>query len=128
MNNIDTTIPYTIGGLINGQTYQVQMKALNADGNGTASVSQSATPSTIASAPTINYIIGGNNETAFVYFNGTDYVKVVGTATAGAAGGSTTQVQYNNAGVLAGITGATTNGTALTLVAPVGSTFFTTLN
>jgi hypothetical protein len=57
-------------------------------------------------------------ETAFVYFNGTDYVKVVGTATAGAAGGSTTQVQYNNAGVLAGITGATTNGTALTLVAP----------
>ena len=35
------------------------------------------------------------------------------------AGGSTTQVQYNNAGVLAGITGATTNGTALTLVAPL---------
>jgi hypothetical protein len=58
-------------------------------------------------------------ETAFVYFNGTDYAKIVGTATAGAAGGSTTQVQYNNAGVLAGITGATSNGTALTLVAPV---------
>ena len=57
-------------------------------------------------------------ETASVYYNGADYVKVVGTATAGAAGGSTTQVQYNNAGVLAGITGATTNGTALTLVAP----------
>ena len=34
-------------------------------------------------------------------------------------GGSTTQVQYNNAGAFAGITGATTNGTALTLVAPV---------
>jgi hypothetical protein len=58
-------------------------------------------------------------ETAFVYFNGTDYVKIVGTATAGAAGGSNTQVQYNNSGVLAGITGATTNGTALTLVAPI---------
>jgi hypothetical protein len=58
-------------------------------------------------------------EAAFVYFNGTDYAKIVGTATAGAAGGSTTQVQYNNAGVLAGITGATSNGTALTLVAPV---------
>ena len=57
-------------------------------------------------------------ETALVYYDGTDYVKVVGTATAGAAGGSTTQVQYNNAGVLAGITGATSNGTALTLVAP----------
>jgi len=36
-----------------------------------------------------------------------------------APGGSTTQVQYNNAGAFGGITGATTNGTALTLVAPV---------
>ena len=43
-------------------------------------------------------------------------------ATAGGStspGGSTTQVQYNNAGAFAGITGATTNGTALTLVAPI---------
>jgi hypothetical protein len=54
-------------------------------------------------------------EKCFVYYNGTDYVKVASSV----AGGSTTQVQYNNAGVLAGITGATTNGTALTLVAPV---------
>ena len=36
----------------------------------------------------------------------------------GTPGGSTTQVQYNNAGAFGGITGATTNGTALTLVAP----------
>lgn len=34
-------------------------------------------------------------------------------------GGSSGQVQYNNAGAFGGITGATTNGTALTLVAPV---------
>jgi len=51
---------------------------------------------------------------AYVAYNGTDYVRV-----GASAGGSTTQVQYNNAGSLAGITGATTNGTALTLVAPV---------
>ena len=57
-------------------------------------------------------------ESTYVYYNGTDYVKVAGTSS-GAAGGSTTQVQYNNAGALAGITGATSNGTALTLVAPV---------
>jgi hypothetical protein len=37
----------------------------------------------------------------------------------GSPGGSTTEVQYNNAGAFGGITGATTNGTALTLVAPV---------
>lgn len=41
-----------------------------------------------------------------------------GTAS-GVPGGSDTQVQYNNAGAFGGITGATTNGTALTLVAPV---------
>lgn len=35
------------------------------------------------------------------------------------AGGSNTQVQYNNAGVLDGITGATSNGIVLTLVAPI---------
>jgi hypothetical protein len=33
-------------------------------------------------------------------------------------GGSNTQLQYNNSGAFGGITGATTNGTALTLVAP----------
>jgi hypothetical protein len=54
-------------------------------------------------------------ETAFVYFNGTDYVKIVGTATAGAAGGSTTQVQFNSSGVLAGSANMTFNGTTLTV-------------
>jgi hypothetical protein len=52
-------------------------------------------------------------ETAFVYFNGTDYVKVVGTATAGAAGGSTTQVQFNSSGILAGSSNLTWDGTTL---------------
>lgn len=37
----------------------------------------------------------------------------------GSPGGSDTQVQYNNSGSFGGISGATTNGTALTLVAPI---------
>lgn len=37
----------------------------------------------------------------------------------GTPGGSNTQVQYNNSGAFGGITGATTNGTTLTLVAPI---------
>lgn len=37
----------------------------------------------------------------------------------GSPGGSNTQVQYNNASAFGGITGATTDGTTLTLVAPV---------
>lgn len=46
-------------------------------------------------------------------------VYVNGSAIGGAPGGSSGQLQYNNAGVLGGITGATTNGTAVTLVAPI---------
>src|SRR6185295_15498813 len=42
-----------------------------------------------------------------------------GSGGGGSPGGSNTQVQYNNAGAFGGITGATTNGTALTLVAPI---------
>jgi hypothetical protein len=41
-------------------------------------------------------------------------VKIVGTATAGAAGGSNTQVQFNSSGVLAGSANMTFNGTILT--------------
>jgi hypothetical protein len=40
----------------------------------------------------------------------------------GTPGGSTTQLQYNNAGVFAGITGATSNGTILTLTSPAITT------
>jgi hypothetical protein len=45
-------------------------------------------------------------EKALVAFNGTDYVKV-----GGAAGGSTTQVQFNNAGVFGGSANFTWDGT-----------------
>lgn len=41
------------------------------------------------------------------------------TGSGGTPGGSTTQVQYNNAGAFGGVTGATTNGTFLTLTTPV---------
>ena len=54
-------------------------------------------------------------ESAFVYFNGTDYVKISSTA-AGAAGGSNTQVQFNSSGALAGSANLTYNGTTLTAV------------
>lgn len=40
-------------------------------------------------------------------------------ANGGPPGGSNTQCQYNSNGVFGGITGCTTNGTAVTLVAPV---------
>jgi hypothetical protein len=51
--------------------------------------------------------------------NGNGTITIAATGGGGTPGGSTTQVQYNNAGAFGGITGATTDGTALTLVAPV---------
>jgi hypothetical protein len=80
-------------------------------------VVNSATGSTVSfirsgQTPAVSIAVG---ETAFVYYNGTDYVKLTGTATAGAAGGSTTQVQFNSSGVLAGSANMTFNGTTLTV-------------
>jgi len=60
-------------------------------------------------------IVAGTNVTV----TGTWPNQTIAASSGGTPGGSTTQVQYNNAGVFGGITGATTNGTALTLVAPV---------
>jgi hypothetical protein len=51
--------------------------------------------------------------------DGSQWVETAPGNLASVAGGSSTQVQYNNAGILGGITGATTNGTVLTLTTPV---------
>jgi hypothetical protein len=60
-------------------------------------------------------IVAGTNVTV----TGTWPNQTIAASSGGSPGGSTTQVQYNNAGAFGGITGATTNGTALTLVAPI---------
>ena len=82
-----------------------------------------------AAVPTAANLVAGelalNTNDGKLYFkNSAGVVTLLAGSTSGPAGGSNTQVQYNNSGVLAGITGATTNGTALTLVAPnLGSPF-----
>ena len=60
-------------------------------------------------------LVQGTNVT----ITGTWPNQTIAASGGGTPAGSNTQVQYNNAGAFGGITGATTNGTALTLVAPV---------
>ncbi|PIR28196.1 hypothetical protein COV39_00340, partial [Candidatus Berkelbacteria bacterium CG11_big_fil_rev_8_21_14_0_20_40_23] len=51
--------------------------------------------------------------------NASGVLSWITAAGGGTPGGSTTQLQYNNAGAFGGITGATTNGTTVTLTSPI---------
>jgi len=70
--------------------------------------------------PTMTATVGGAVPTP--PNNTTDYLRGDGTwatpPSGGTPGGSTTQLQYNNAGVFGGITGATTDGNVVTLTTP----------
>jgi hypothetical protein len=81
------------------------------DTTGGQSIVLRATNSATPTYTTGVTIVAG--ERAVCAWNGSDFVKV-----GGAAGGSNTQVQYNNNGVFGGITNATTDGTTLSMTSP----------
>lgn len=57
-----TTSPITITGLNNGTPYNVQIRAVNAVGDGTATASTAATPRTTPGAPTDLSVTPGNGQ------------------------------------------------------------------
>jgi titin len=78
--------PIVITGLTNGTSYALQVRQVNALGNGASSVTVEGTPCTIPAAPTVNQVIAGN-ATLSVDF------------TAGATGGSAISAyQYSTDG------------------------------
>ena len=78
--------PIVITGLTNGTAYALQVRQVNALGNGASSVTVEGIPSTIPAAPTVNQVIAGN-ATLTVDF------------TSGATGGSDiTSYQYSTDG------------------------------
>ncbi|MEY4572117.1 MAG: hypothetical protein RLZ10_1343, partial [Bacteroidota bacterium] len=58
--------------LTNGTSYNVQIRAVNAVGDGTATASTAATPRTTPSAPTITSITPGNQQLSVVFTAGSD--------------------------------------------------------
>ena len=67
-----TTSPIVITGLTNGVTYQVQLRAVNANGDGTPSLSTPGTPSTTPGPPTITGITPGNSQLTVAFTPGAD--------------------------------------------------------
>jgi large repetitive protein len=64
-----TTSPVTITGLNNGTAYNIYLKAVNANGAGTASSSVAVTPSTTPDVPT-SLVATGGNQSISVSFTG----------------------------------------------------------
>jgi len=62
-------------------------------------------------------LVSGGTSTLYLSQDGTYSTPSGGGG--GSPGGSTTQLQYNNAGAFGGITGATTDGTVVTLTSPI---------
>jgi hypothetical protein len=86
--------------------------------NGTNFVSLKA-PNTIAADVTFTLPSADGTNAQVLQTNGSGVLSFATVSGGGSPGGSNTQVQYNNAGAFGGITGATTNGTALTLTGAI---------
>jgi hypothetical protein len=62
-----TTSPVVITGLSNGTPYNIQLKAVNAVGDGTATASTAATPASVPGAPTIGTATAGNAQVSITF-------------------------------------------------------------
>ena len=94
-----TTSPITISGLSNGTAYNVQIKAVNSIGDGTATASTAATPRTTAGAPTALSVTPGNGQLTALF-----------TAPASNGGSAITNYEYS-----------TNGGTSFTAVSPAST-------
>ncbi len=98
------------------------VSVVSANGFAGTVANPTSTPA-ITLSTTITGILYGNGTAVSALTIGSGLSLVGSTLSAtggsGSPGGSNTQVQYNNSGAFAGISGATTDGTTLTLVAPV---------
>jgi hypothetical protein len=97
LSPVDASSPISIPGLTNGTSYSIYLKAVNANGDGTASTAVSVTPSTTPSAPTSLSATAGDGSATISF-------------TAGSNGGSAiTNYKYS------------TDGTTYTALSPADS-------
>ena len=94
-----TTVSASSASLVNGTPYNVQIRARNANGVGTATASSSATPVTTPGAPTITGITAGSGQ-----------LSVAFTAPSSTGGSAITNYEYS-----------TNNGSSYTAVSPAST-------
>jgi len=87
--------------------------------NGTNFVSLKA-PNTIAADVTFTLPSADGTSAQVLQTNGSGVLSFATVSGGGSPGGSTTQVQYNNAGAFGGISGVTTDGTRMTASTTIG--------
>ncbi|NDE85816.1 MAG: fibronectin type III domain-containing protein, partial [Verrucomicrobia bacterium] len=71
-SRLSTSTTFVIGSLMNGSSYNVQVRAVNAAGRGTATSSWAGTPRTTPNAPSINYVTPGNKQLSVGFMAGSD--------------------------------------------------------
>ncbi len=102
--------------LTNGTSYNVQIRAVNAVGDGTATASTAATPRTTPSAPTISSITPGNQQLSVSFTAGSDGGSAITTYKYSTNGGANWQTRTSGttASPLVISTLSTDGSTALT--------------
>lgn len=110
------------GGGGGGSGTVTSVSVVSANGFAGTVATASTTPA-ITLSTSINGILKGNGTSVSAVTVGSglsfDGTTLSATGGGGTPGGSSTQLQYNNAGAFGGITGATTNGSVVTLTTPV---------
>jgi len=72
LSPVDASSPITIPGLTNGTSYSIYLKAVNANGDGTASTAVSVTPSTTPSDPTTLSATAGDGSATISFTAGSN--------------------------------------------------------
>ncbi|MDQ1424280.1 MAG: hypothetical protein QOD72_1778, partial [Acidimicrobiaceae bacterium] len=117
--------PFTIGGLTNGTTYTVTMRARNAAGNSSVSAGQSGTPRTVPAAPAIDAVALGSGNVSVAFVLGADGGSPVTNVEYSIDGGANWIVRSPASSAspltITGLTGGTTYSVMLRAVNAAGS-------
>lgn len=100
--------------IINSSFDPITRRLLTTGAGGSGSITVTDGVTTVSNVTTLDFTSGA---TVTAGVTGTANVAITGGGT-GTPGGLNTQLQYNNAGAFGGITGAVTDGTAVSLTAP----------